>query len=58
MSQFIVRSDKPWHQGLEASLEITVKPRYLELAYFELPPISKWKFGPCFNMKLRQQVTK
>ena len=33
----------------------TVEPRYLELAYFELPLISKWKSGPCFNMK---QVTK
>ena len=30
----------------------TVEPRYLELAYFELPLISKWKSGPCFNMKL------
>ena len=28
----------------------TVEPRYLELAYFELPHISKWKYGPCFNM--------
>ena len=36
----------------------TVEPRYLELAYFELPFISKWKSGPCFNMKLWQQVTK
>ena len=36
----------------------TVEPRYLELAYFELPLISKWKSGPCFNMKLWQQVTK
>ena len=36
----------------------TVEPRYLELAYFELPLISKWKAGPCFNMKLWQQVTK
>ena len=35
-----------------------VKPRYLELAYFELPLVSKWKSGPCFNMKLWQQVTK
>ena len=34
----------------------TVEPRYLELAYFELLLISKWKSGPCFNMK--QQVTK
>ena len=33
----------------------TVEPRYLELAYFELPLISKWKSGPCFNMKLWQQ---
>ena len=24
----------------------TVEPVYLELAYFELPPISKWKSGP------------
>ena len=30
---------------------ITVEPRYLELAYFELPLISKWKSGPYFNMK-------
>ena len=36
----------------------TVEPRYLELAYFELPLISKWKSGPCFNMKIWQQVTK
>ena len=36
----------------------TVEPRYLELAYFELPLISNWKSGPCFNMKLWQQVTK
>ena len=39
-------------------LAYTVEPRYLELAYFELPLISKWKSGPCFNMKLWQQVTK
>ena len=36
----------------------TVNSRYFELAYFELPLISKWKSGPCFNMKLWQQVTK
>ena len=36
----------------------TVKPCYLELSYFELPLTSKWKSGPCFNMKLWQQVTK
>ena len=36
----------------------TVEPRYLEFAYFELPLISKWKSGPCFNMKIWQQVTK
>ena len=36
----------------------TVESRYLELAYFELPLISKWKSGPCFNMKLWEQVTK
>ena len=36
----------------------TVEPCYLDLAYFELPLISKWKSGPCFNMKLWQQVTK
>ena len=39
-------------------VSITVEPRYLELAYFELTIISKWKSGPCFNMKLWQQVTK
>ena len=27
----------------------TVEPRYLELAYIELPLISKWKSGPYFN---------
>ena len=32
----------------------TVEPRYLELAYFELPRISKWKSDPWFNMKLWQ----
>ena len=37
---------------------ITVEPRYLELAYFELPLISKWKSGPCFNMKLWQPGNK
>ena len=36
----------------------TFEPSYLELAYFELPLISKWKSGPCFNMKLWQQVIK
>ena len=36
----------------------TVEPRYLELAYFELPLISKWKSGPCNSTKLWQQVTK
>ena len=36
----------------------TVESRYLELPYFELPLISKWKSGPCFNMKIWQQVTK
>ena len=35
-----------------------VEPRYLELAYFEWPLISKWKSSPCFNTKLWQQVTK
>ena len=45
--------DKLWIPDVNA-----VEPRYLELAYFELPLISKWKSGPCFNMKLWQQVTK
>ena len=36
----------------------TVELRYLELAYFELPLISKWKSGPCFNIILWQPVTK
>ena len=36
----------------------TVKPRNLELTYFKLTLILKWKSGPCFNMKLWQQVTK
>ena len=43
--------------GLDDLLH-TVEPRYLELAYFELPLISKWKSRPCFNMKLWQQVIK
>ena len=29
--------------------KLTVEPRHLELAYFELPLISKWKSGPCFK---------
>ena len=33
-------------------VDITVEPCCLELAYFELPLISKRKSGPCFNMKL------
>ena len=41
-----------------ALLWYTVEPRYLELSYFELLLISKWKSGPCFNMELWQQVTK
>ena len=36
----------------------TVESRCLELAYFELPLIPKWKSDPCFNMQLWQQVTK
>ena len=43
---------------MQLQITNTVEPRYLELAYFELPLISKWKSGPCFNMKLWQQVTK
>ena len=39
-------------------INTTVEPRYLELAYFELPLTTKWKSGPCFNIKLWQQVTK
>ena len=31
-------------------MSYTVEPRYLELAYFELQFISKWKSDPCFNM--------
>ena len=36
----------------------TVEPRYLELPYFKLLLILKWKSDPCFNMKLWQQVIK
>ena len=36
----------------------TVEHRYLELAYFELPHISKWKSDPYFKMTLWQQVIK
>ena len=43
---------------LEQIHQNTVEPRYLELAYFELLLISKRKSGPCFNMKLWQQVSK
>ena len=51
-------SHKPVFPQYLDLLWYTVEPRYLELAYFELPLISKWKSGPCFNMKLWQQVTK
>ena len=39
------RENKYWVfiKGQQAS---TVEPRYLEIAYFELPLISKWKSGP------------
>ena len=37
---------------LVVKFSIYSRTRYLELAYFELPLISKWKSGPCFNMKL------
>ena len=30
----------------------TVDSRYLELAYLEWPLITKWKSGPCLNMKI------
>ena len=30
----------------------TVDSRYLDLAYLEYPLISKWKSGPCLNMKI------
>ena len=54
-------SIRPVHdlsKSTSGAMANTVEPRYLELAYFELPLISKWKCGPCFNMKLWQQVTK
>ena len=38
-------------------IQFTQTTKTLELAYFELPLISKWNSGPCFNMKLWQQVT-
>ena len=47
-----------WVVSWEKSRYSAVEPRYLELAYFELPLISKWKSGFCFNMKLWQQVIK
>ena len=40
------------------SAQSTVDPRYLDLAYLELPLISKWNSGPCFNMAIQEQVTK
>ena len=43
-----------WQEAGSQSSWYTVEPRYLELAYFELPLILKWKSGPCFNMKLWQ----
>ena len=47
------------HKNKELKLlKDTVETRYLELAYFELPLISKWKSGPYFYMKLWQHVTK
>ena len=36
----------------------TVDCRYLELAYLELPLVSKWKSGPCFTTEIYQQATK
>ena len=36
--------------GKSIKISYTVKSRYLELAYFELPLISKWKSGPCLNI--------
>ena len=44
-----------WQNPSNVSMN-TVEPRYLKLAYFELPLISKWKSGPYFNMKIWQQV--
>ena len=38
-----------WHF---LDINILQSTRYLELAYFELPPISKWKSGPCFNRNM------
>ena len=39
-----------WKCESPSKTAYTVEPRYLELAYFELPFISKWKSDPCFNM--------
>ena len=33
----------------------TVDPRYLDLAYLELPLISKWNSGLCFNMQSKNR---
>ena len=57
MSIFIIKVslDSALYPRLyKAKDQNTVEPRYLELANFELPLISKWKSGPCFNMKLWQ----
>ena len=59
-TEYLNVQERPWCDcaKLPEYIEYTVEPRYLELAYFKLPLISKWKSGPYFNMKLWQQVTK
>ena len=37
---------------IHVSQQYTVDLRYLDLAYLELPLISKWNSGPCFNMAI------
>ena len=43
-----------WCGGQQAAIVMsyTVDARYLDLAYLELPLISKWNSGPCFNMEI------
>ena len=38
------------------TVSCTVEPRYLELAHFELPLISKWNLVPVFNMTIGNKI--
>ena len=40
---------------LKRQIARTVYSRYLDFAYLELPIISKWKSGPCFDMNINNR---